>query len=472
MDQSRDELIAFLTKLEERTGKICQAKITVGRRTHRIGYLKDRILMVRDATPQFRSLNGSWKNLAEIHQAIQIQKLKELIKCGWVPIDTKDHRVGTRKTDGIWKFLECPKCGEWEQNKITSEIPKYWACMGCGNAACGPYYGVWASLEVDLHKQPYQIVRCEDPSFDEVADDHGAPAGALQYMTIDAKKIKTLAKSVKIKYPIAYIDIMPVGMVVSGQREPLKTPRAYDWDLPPAVEPKLAASPRFVMPEKKPYDPSKVGVYMLPGPTAVEPTYKTPVKVADYGEPPAKLPPRPMYRAPTLKSEAKNETNKQEVKNEKTKLEPNGQADLSHMGAHARSLLNVPVNISTSTEQWEKASRELPPDPPSGLVLKPSLKAGPKPPSPEQPKTYKTLRFADHEVVDKLQIVDADKITKPAVKPSGPVKPNPNPNPNTVRDGSLVAARVKQWTEFASPEAKKTSAFRPKPEKKGMLGLF
>lgn len=461
MDQSRDELIALLTKLEERTGKICQAKITIGRRTHRIGYLKDRILMVRDATPQFRSLNGSWKNLAEIHQAIQIQKLKELIKCGWVPIDTKDRRVGARNTDNVWKFLECSKCGEWEHNRISSEIPKYWACLSCGNAACGPYYGVWASLEVDLHKQPYQIVRCEDPSFDEVADDHGAPAGALQYMTIDARKMKTLGKSAKVRYPIAYIDIMPVGMVVSGQREPLKTPRAYDWDLPPAVEPKLAASPRFVMPEKKPYDPSKVGVYMLPGPAVAEPTYKTPVKAADYSEPPVKLPPRPMYRAPELKNKVSEQT--KQTNPEQTKQT---NPDLSHMGSHARSLLNVPVNISDSTERWEKASKELPPDPPSGPVLKPSLKANPKPPSPEQPKTYKTLRFADHEVVDKLQIVNVDK---PEKKPS---RPAPNLNTKTIRDGSLVAARVKQWTEFASPEAKKTSAFRPKPEKKGVLGLF
>jgi len=488
----KEEVIKLLDQLERATGKICQAKIIIGRKTHRIGYLKDRALQVRDASPSFLSLNGTWKNLNEIHQAIQIQKIHELVKVGWVPIDAKDQRVKV-KIDGIWKYLECPMCKKFDLNGVKSELPKQFECKYCKHSQCGPYYDVWASLEIDLQKAPYKIVRKVNKNFNEEAEDHGRGAGALAYPTTYADKTG------EQKIAIAYIDIMPVNEVIAGFREPLKTPREPVFNPPPEMDTRLAESPRFLMPIRKPFDPAKVGgVYMLP--VAREVTYTTPVathdtvlkpilkkpteekdilkkheekddhrQIADPGIPPVVIPPRPKYIAPSLR---------------KPDIEK-----LLHV-AYTTSGDRMPD--PPSNPDYEKQEKPTQSQPKQEKESQPKQEKQEKP-RQSPPKSIRKVGFnvgdnislADAKVIDKINIpysntkitqTEPTKITQ--TEPTKITQTEPTKitqtEPKKAKElgKSTVKQKINQWNAIAETEGKNT-VFRKKEEKKpGLMGLW
>lgn len=428
----KEEVVKLLDQLERTTGKICQAKIIIGRKTHRIGYLKDRVLQVRDTTPSFVSLHGTWKNLNEIHQAIQIQKMHELIKVGWVPIDIKDQRIMI-KTDKVWKFMECPMCHKFELNSVKSELPKHFECKYCKHNQCGPYYDVWASLDIDLQKSPYKIVRKIAKNFHEEAEDHGKAQNALAYPTM------YLDKTAEEKIPIAYIDIMPINETVSGFREPLKTPRDTGFDLPPEIDTRIAESPRFLMPVRKPFDPTKVGgVYMLP--TAKEVAYTTPVMAPDTV---LHIPPRPKYNPPSMKK----------------------------------------VDVEKLLHKAYTTSGDPAPDPPSNpdyaKINKPDLALVKINPNNNKPNTIKSaMKNGSSNTVRKVGFASGnkggkavgDKVTLKAVEAIDKV------NLGDKNGKATVAQRIKEWDAVAKStiiDDGKNSVFRKKEEKKpGILGLF
>jgi len=413
----------LLDQLERTTGKICQAKIIIGRKTHRIGYLKDRVLQVRDASPSFLSLNGTWKNLNEIHQAIQMQKMHELIKVGWTPIDVKDQRVSPNiNTDKIWKFMECPMCHKFELNGVKSELPKNFECKYCKHCQCGSYYDVWASLDVDLQKSPYKIVRKISKTFNEEAEDHGKSKNALAYPTV------YVDKSTEAKIPIAYIDIMPINEIVSGFREPLRTPREPNvtFEPPPEIDTRLAESPRFLMPVRKPFDPTKVGgVYMLP--VAKETAYTKPVVTHDTVLMPVTLPPRPKYNPPSMRK-----------------------VDVEALLHKAYTTSGDPAPSPPSNPDFAKESKP----------MKSAMKTG--------TNTTRKVGFAaggkgGRAAGDKITFTHIEAIDKLTLQ-----------NPE-INGKSTVKQRIKEWDAVAGkPEPDgKQSVFRKKAEKKpGILGMW
>lgn len=450
----KDEVVKLLDQLERTTGKICQAKIIIGRKTHRIGYLKDRVLQVRDTTPSFSSLNGTWKNLNEIHQAIQMQKMHELVKVGWVPIDVKDQRVIVN-IDKVWKFMECPMCHKFELNSVKSELPKHFECKYCKHNQCGPYYDVWASLDVDLQKSPYKIVRKIAKNFHEEAEDHGKAQNALAYPTVYTDKSKSSKEVKEEKIPIAYIDIMPINEMVSGFREPLRTPREQQaFDLPPEIDTRTAESPRFLMPVRKPFDPTKVGgIYMLP--TAKEVTYKTPVAAPDTV---LYVPPRPKYNPPSMR---------------KVDIEKLLHKAYTTSGDPAPSPPSNPASPGLSNETDSKFVKINP----NNNKPKPIIKIEPK----IEP-TKSAMKNGSTNTVRKVGFVSGnkggravgDKVTLKAVEAIDRV--NIEDLVENKNGKSTVKQRIKEWDAVANkieqPDGK-NSVFRKKEEKKpGILGMF